>query len=149
MFTDAEKAEATELLGLAFDGFKERIVIYKTPTTTFVASAGSNFNFGYGDQQPAASVEYVTNSGEFWATIEYVDQQDNQQLFHALRNANIQQPYGDVRISTSGDTAREYLEQCEKIVLDGKDFRRVTDIMPRGLFARDNFDCWLKKIDNG
>lgn len=149
MFTDAEKAEAEALLGEAFDSYKEKIVIYKTPTTAFVGTASSNFNFAFGGEQPAAQMEYVTQSGEFWATVEYVDQEDDQKMFHPLNNGNIQLPYGDVRISTTGETAKDFLESCEKIVLDGKDFRRVSDVMPRGLFSRGGYDCWLKKIDNG
>lgn len=149
MFTDAEKLEAEALLGEAFDSYKERIIIYKTPATAFVASSSSNFNFGFGEEQPAASVEYVTQSGEFWATIEYMDHEADQQMFYAKPDAPIQQPYGDVRIATTGEIARDFLENAEKIVFDGKDFRRVSDVMPRGLFSRQGFDCWLKKIDNG
>ena len=148
MFSDIEKAEIEALLGEAFDAFKEKILIYKTPTTTYVSTQANNFNFAWGAEQPAADVSYTTASGEFWATVEYVDQEDDQKLYHAL-NTPLKQPYGDVRISTSGTEAKNFLEDCEKIVLDGKDFRRVSDVMPRGIFNRNYFDCWLKKIDNG
>lgn len=148
MFTAAEKAEIDALAGVPYETFKERVVIYKTPTTAFVASAASNFNFAFGVQQPAAQTQYVTQSGEFYVTIEYVDQEDDQQLYKAL-NTPLEQAYGDVRLSSSGSLAKDFLENCEKIVLDGKDFRRISDIMPRGMFSRQFFDCWLKKIDNG
>ncbi len=149
MFTDAEKSELEGLLSEAFDAFKERIVIYKTPVTAYISSERTNFNFAFGENQADIDVDYITNSGEFWATVEYAAQSNSQKLLFPVPQSNLLMPYGDVRISTSGDLARSFLEECEKIVLDGKDFRLNSDIMPRGLFGRNGFDCWLKKIDNG
>ncbi len=146
MFTDAEKAEAEALLGEAFATYKETVIIYKTPTETIIES--SDYIFGFQDQ-PALTKTYVSQSGQFYATIEYIDQTDNQQLANIPFNSPVSKNLGFVRMSVSGSAARAYLEDVKKIVFDGKDFLRVSDIMPRGLFSRQGFDCWLQKIDNG
>ena len=149
IFSDAEKAEMDALLNEAFDSFKERLIIYKTPTKAFVETVPSNFNFAFGGQQAAFQEEYITNSGEFYGTIEYIDQQDNQQLQHLPQDTPVQLSKGIVRIGVSGAEAASYLQDCEKIVFDNRDFRRISDVMPRGLFSRNFYDCWLQKIDNG
>ncbi len=149
IFSDAEKVEIDSLLSEAFDSFKERLVIYKTPTKAYVQTTPSNFNFAFGGQQADFQEEYVTNSGAFYGTIEYIDQQDNQQLIHIPQNSEVQLNKGIVRLGVSGAEAAGYLQDCEKIVFDNKDFRRISDVMPRGMFSRNFYDCWLQKIDNG
>jgi len=149
MFSTQEQAEIEALLGEAFDSFKEKIVIYSTPTVAFVASATSDYNFAFGAGQPASAATYVTNSGEFWATVEYVDSESHQHLAYPVDQGPLKQPQGEVRIATSGQAARDMLMNAEKIVLDGIDYRRSTDIIHRGMFSRNYFDCWLTKIDNG
>jgi len=146
MFTQAEKDELTEMLGAAFEAFQERIVIYKTSLKTFVATEESDFNFAYGDEQPAVEMQYTPQSGEFWATVEYVNLKDAQQLLYFSTQSNIKIPKGDVKISVSGSEAADFLRNVEHINLDGQEFKVSSDIVPRGLFNRDYYDCWLEKI---
>ncbi len=145
MFTAAEKAELEEMSREPFNSFKEQIIIFKTPTAALISST-NNYNFAY-QQQPALVASTITQSGAFWATIEYVTTEGGQTLDNQHPNFNFQQPLGTVRLSVSGALALDFITNSEKIVLDGKPFRRTSDIVFRGLFNRDYFDCWLTKIN--
>ncbi len=146
MFTDAERLEAEMLLGEGFSTYQENILIYKTPKIS-TTSSDSTFTFGFDNQQPGVVSTYVSESGVFLATVEYENSQANQPLTFELPNVNMVQPKGTVKISVSGSAAKEFLQDCEKIVIDGKSFRISSDIVARGLFDRDFYDCWLEKLD--
>ena len=143
LFTATEKAEIASLQDDVFDTFKEKIVIFQTPLETYVATTNTNFNFAFEDQQPLNNVTYTIVSGQFDATIEYVDQQDNQQL-NKIDNSRITTTDGYVRICVSGD-ANNYLKDAKNITFDGDSFVIVSDKRPRGIFVRKYFDYFLQK----
>lgn len=147
MFSSDEELEAESLLGEAFDAYKEQLTLYKSPRATVVASAGYNFAFGL--SQPSIAATHVTQSGVFYGTIEYTDTRDGELLSAPSVNTPISQPKGWVRLSVSGAAAGAFLEASEVFVIDGKDFHRQSDVLRRGLFTRDGWECWLQKIDNG
>lgn len=148
MFSAAEMSEAESLLGEAFDSFKEYIVIYKTANKTIISTNGS-FNFAFGLEQPDISTAKVVQSGRFHATVEYSDTRDDQRLDTSDANIPALQEKGWVRISISGASGADFLQNSEIVKIDGKDFRRQSDMLPRGLWNRNSYDCWLQKIDNG
>lgn len=143
--TQAEKDEAEELLNLAPSSFAEEIVIYKSPLETFASDTSFNFAFGGGANEPI----YTPQSGVFWGTVEYTDQQDNQYIKYNPADALAAQPKGYVRLSVSGVEAREFLRDARLISFDGMNFKPSSDLVFRGLFNREVWtDCWLNKIDN-
>lgn len=144
-FSQIEKDDATALLAEAFGGFKEEILIYRTSQVAFV-STDTSFNFAYGPNQPSAEVNYTPVSGVVWGTVEYIDREDDQRRHYPHPEANVKQPEGDVRIGISGLYARNLLMGAEKVILDGQQFKIASDIMPRGIFQRDYYDCWLVHI---
>jgi hypothetical protein len=143
--SDADKQFAQLLLEVAPDTFKERLIIYEAPTQTLLTT-NPNFIWAFGNNQPDISVSQVTNSGEYWATVEYMDSESLQKL-NFPTDSELLKKEGLVRVSISGQTGYEALKRSEKIVFDGQNFMRAKDIFPRGLFERRWFDVWLYKID--
>ena len=149
MFSSAEMLEAESLLGEAFDSFKETITIFKTPLKTIVSTVSSDYNFAFGMEQPSISISEVVQSGSFYATVEYADTRDDQRLSFPDQNMPVKQNQGWGRISISGASGADFLRKAEVVKIDGRDFNRQSDVLPRGLFSRNSYDCWLQKIDNG
>lgn len=147
--TNSERNEIRAMEGELFDTFKEEILLYKAPTKTFLVKTqgASDFNFAYGAELEAdnPNVTYVPASGTFWATIEYVDQQDNQQTEFA-NNSNPVLPKGIVKVCVSGTTAKDFMSASEKIFFDGENFTILSDIRPRGMFERQYYEFWLQKF---
>lgn len=140
----AEIQECNELIDEAFNTFKELITVYKAPTVTYI-NPGADFNFVFGEEQPASSAAtYIVNSGQFWATIEYVDQYDNNQFRFAPNDNPVQLPRPNVKISVSGEAANNFLREAERVVLDNRSYILTTDEMRRGLLGGRNYsDFWL------
>jgi len=149
MFDANEMNEAEALLGEAFASFKETITIFKTPLKTILSTSSSSFNFAFGMEQPSVSISEVVQSGSFYATVEYADTREDQRLNFPDQNVPVKQNQGWVRISISGTSGADFLRKAEVIKIDGRDFNRQSDVLPRGLFSRNYYDCWLQKIDNG
>lgn len=147
--TDSERDEIRAMQGELFDTFKEEILLYKAPSKTFLVKTqeASDYNFAYGVQLDVdnSNVTYAPTSGTFWATIEYVDQQDNQQT-EFVNNANPLLPKGIVKVCVSGTTARDFMKSSKKIFFDGENFTILSDIRPRGMFEREYYEFWLQKF---
>lgn len=144
MFSPEEQAEIDEMIGIPFECFKETITIYRTPTIAFVNS-DAGFNFAYGAEQPAVNMTYQPQSGQFLATVEYLDNlQENLSLFPDM-NAPVQIGKSYVRISVQ-ESGRAFLEGVEKIVIDGNSFAPVSEARPRGMFTRNTFDYFFSKL---
>ncbi len=144
-FTAAEKAELTDMSTEPFASFMESILMYRSASVTYI-SQGPNFNYAFGSEQPDVVATYITNSGFFNATIEYFDNLDQHQDRYPLKDSPLSVPATFVRVGVTGD-AKDFLDSKEKIVLDGNNFRAVSDGMPRGIFSRDYFDFYFVKID--
>ncbi len=140
------KQQAEGLLDIVFNTFKEEISVYQTPTRTYINLAGNDANFNF-NAPPEDDFTYVVASGVFEATVEYVDQQDNQQKNFPTPDMPIVAPLGFVKICVSGDAARTILTKSEKVRFDNTDFKIVSDSRPRGIFNRKYTDFWLQKID--
>ena len=81
MFTQSERDEIDALIGIPFETFKEEIVVYQTPTVTYISSS-PEFNFAFEENQPAAETAFVPKSGTFMATVQYlVDLKENENFF--------------------------------------------------------------------
>ena len=145
MNIESIKSQCNALYLLPWELYKEQIVIFQTPVETQISS-GPNFNFFYGENSPDTSVSYVTQSGVFFATVEYLDDKTAQEIgYHPDDNpAKVLEVL--VRITVTGD-AKAYLDKIEKVVFDGINFRVVSDVRHRGPFARQFYDYFLKKIE--
>lgn len=137
----ATRDRADALWNLPFNFFKETIVIYKTPQEVYISS-DSNFNFFYGEKSPGVEKTYITQSGVFEATIEYIDQEDNQKRNYVPTDNPAVNTEAKVRI-TVGTGAAAFLNECEKITFDGNNFRVLSDQQPRGMFTRSQINLWL------
>ncbi len=145
-FTEEEKAEAVSMLNEAFNTFKEQIYVYQSPEQT-VISTDPNYVWSFGNDQPDIQVTNTTQSGVFWATVEYMNNESLQRIDHSIFNESILSKQGLVRISVSGVEAFNFLKKAEKITFDDQNFKVVSDLQRRGLFTRDFSDLWLSKID--
>ena len=146
MLTAAEKLESDLMLNQAPASFGEWIPIFKSPIETNNSEA--DFNFAFAGQR--GETTYTVQSGLFFGTVEYADQQDNQYIKYNPASSLAAQPKGFVRVSLSGSEARAFLMDAQVIKLDGMNFKPASDLVFRGLFDRDVWtDCWLNKIDNG
>lgn len=139
------KNQCVSLWTKTFDFYKEKIILYKTPDKVFVSSS-ANFNFAFGANSPGASLSYITQSGEFYATVEYVNEEDNNKLDYSPNDNSAYTSHGKVLL-TFESGALPYFANHEKVVLDGRNFRQLSEIQPRGPFARDSFSVWCEPID--
>jgi hypothetical protein len=144
MFSPEEKAEIDSIIGIPFECFKEEITIYRTPTIAFVNS-DAGFNFAYGAEQPSVNMTYQPQSGKFWATVEYLDNIQENELMFPDMNAPIQIAKSFVRISVQ-ESGRAFLEGVEKIVIDGNSFAPASEARPRGMFSRNTFDYYFSRL---
>lgn len=146
MLSAAEKAECDLMINDAPATFGEYITIFKSPVET--NNSETNFNFAFAGQKGEST--YTVQSGRFFGTIEYTDEQDNQYIKYHPADSLAATPKGFVRLSVSGTEAREFLSDARVIKFDGMNFKPASDLIFRGLFSRDIWtDCWLNKIDNG
>ena len=143
-FSADELSEMNDMYGEAFDSFKEQIVIYQTPTISFVSS-GPSFNFAAGIEQPGLSSVNVVRSGVFWATVEYLDNIGAEQLVHPSRDTAVAVPKTFLRLGVTGD-ARDYITQIEKLVVDGVSFEPASDPFARGIINRNYYDYFFEKV---
>lgn len=134
------------MLNTVFDTFKEPISIYKTATETFISSS-NDYNFVFGGNNGAeVTTNYIVNSGVFQATVEFIDQQDNQNKSNEPSDTPFLSPKGKIHISLEIG-AREFMRGCEKIMFDNESYRVISCPMARGIFARNFVDFWLEPID--
>ena len=145
--SDREKAEIDGMLGECFLTFAEPIVIYKTPTVTYI-NEKPDYNFFYDESQPGLESSYISQIFSGSGTIEYLDDRDNQRIGHFNPNQPITLPQGYVRLSISGSgNPRDFLKDAQKIVFDGENFKLVSDLLYRGMFVRNFTDCYLQRIE--
>lgn len=144
MFTAAEQSELNELQGAPFEAFKELIVAFKTPTVTYFSNNG-NFNFAYQEAQPGVSANYTPISGQFYATIEYVDDLNEEATkFPAKEKGALAVQDNFVIVRVSGD-GKLFLDNAEKVMIDGEPFVNTTYSRPRGILSRTFFDYYYRR----
>jgi len=143
-FSAEEMAEIAEIEMEPFDCFKELITIYRTPNIAYVSN-GPAFNFAYQEEQSAVNSTYVIRSGQFLATIEYLDNIGEQQLLHPAPDSTLTVPKNFLRLGVTGD-AKDYLTQVEKVIIDNQSFIPASDARPRGMFARRYYDYFFQKL---
>lgn len=141
--TDLDKTECQSMLQEVFDAYKEKIVVYKTPISTFIVT--ENYNFAYGAAQNNSNVIYTPQRMEFEATIEYLDSLTTAKKQFPIESLNLSATENYVRISIQND-AKDWLENSEEIELDGNKFKLISTGQPRGLFNRAWFDYLLQRL---
>ncbi len=144
----AIKAQATALWQAGFDFWAEPILIYKTPKEVYLYTDNSSYNFAYGQDSPGVARTYQTQSGFFQGIVEYIDQSDNQQKNFAGAGQNqTHNLYSEAKVRLTFETgALAYLDKLEKIVIDGKNYRILSDFQPRGMFERSQLNIWCVPI---
>lgn len=141
------KQQAEAMWLLPFELYKELVTVYKTPTQVFVSSSNPTFNFAYGADSPGVDLSYVTQSGQIYATIDFVDQEDNNQFKFANSNSHNVVSEQKVKMCfNSGDF--HYFQNCEKVVIDNRNFRILSDYQNRGaISARSQTIIFLTPIE--
>ena len=132
-----------------FDTFSETITIFKYPQKTVIYT-NPNYNFAFEENSDGSDSTYVPSSGQFRATVEFIDSEVNQRNETPILDIDVKNSVGMVRISVSGD-GKAYMGNLEKVMIDGVAFHCRTQPLHRGMFSRGTFDYYLSKIndDNG
>lgn len=142
----AIKTQCENLWNLTFDFYKEPIALWKTPKEIFVSSNPNIFNPFYSNNSVGANVSYQPQSGVFWGTFEEI----------ALENANQYNLYDKENPSFTSDAsarltletgALDFFKDFEKVVVDGREYQKLTDVQFRGPFIRSQFNIWLKPLN--
>ena len=142
-----EKNECINLWSGAFNTFSEMITIYKTPDRTLVSSDPTQFNYYYGQSSVGQTIAYTPQSGNFAATVEYIDSRLAERLGFNPKESPAKSYEGVIRI-TVGTDAKAFLDNLDKIVFDNINFRIWSDITYRGMFGpRTQFDYFLRRIE--
>lgn len=144
------KAQCEILHSLPFELYKELITVYKTPKQVYVSSANSAYNFAYEEESPGLNLSYVTQSGQIYATIDFIDSDFANKLSWAGAGQNqihSQVTEQSVKICIgTGDF--HYFQKCEKIVIDNRNFRILTDYQGRGAIStRNQVILWATPIE--
>lgn len=143
------KAQAAALWQIGFDFWKEPILIYKTPQKTYISTNNSTYNFAYGEDSLGIVETYITQSGIFQGIVEYIDQEDNQKLnFIGAGQNQTHNLVSESKVRLTFETgAMTYLSNLEKIVIDGRNFKILSDFQPRGMFSRTELNLWCVPIE--
>ncbi len=156
--TAAQKAFCAEALSNVFDTFQETIVAYKNCERVVISEPGPDFNFLYKDANTTnQQVQYIPVSGSFAATVEYLASLPQQPLEKSLQGGfgnldpntadlKTEAPKNIVRICVRQD-GNDFLKDCKILKIDNMEFERFSASMPRGIFDRDNFNFWFKRIE--
>lgn len=143
------KARATAMWQAGFDFWKEPILIYKTAKETYISTNNSTYNFAYGSEGPGVSVNYITQSGIFQGIIEHIDQEDNQKKsFVGAGQNQTHNLVSEAKVRLTFETgALTYLKNLDKIAIDGRNYRILSDSQPRGMFERTQINIWCLPIE--
>lgn len=144
------KAQADALWILPFELYKELITVYKTPKKVFVSSANSTYNFAYGEDSLGINQTYVTQSGQIYATVDFVDQEDNNKFTWAGEGRNqTHDVTSEQKVKICFGTGDyHYFSDSEKIVIDGRNFRILSDYQNRGAIStRSQVILWATPIE--
>lgn len=145
MLSEAQKTAAAALLDIAFDTFKRPtpIVIYKTPLQTIV-STNLNYNFAYPDNNPDVEIEFTPQTGQFDATIQYIDSVDAEKLPIVANSIKFDKSKHVIRMSVRM-SGRALLLDAERIEFDGDNHVILNSGRPRGLFEPNYYDFYLQQ----
>lgn len=144
------KAQCEVLHTLPFELYKELITVYKTPREVYVSSSNSEYNFAYGQDSPGLNLSYVTQSGQVYATVDFVDSDVDNKLTWAGagQNQTHSQITQQVLKLCFGTGDFHYFRNCEKIVLDNRNFKILTDYQGRGAIStRNQVILWATPIE--
>jgi len=125
------------------DTFSRDIVVWRSSAQT-ITTTNPDYD-AFSDQGPTQSqVIYTTESRTIKARIKYIDRQEEQFGFIvAGTGVDVTQQFQLVRIKvTAADNI--YLQDAEKVTIDGLDFTFLTTPRPHGLFSNDYFTIYLK-----
>lgn len=154
----AQKAFCAEALSNVFDTFKETIVAYKEAQRVIISPPGGDFNWLYKDANTTSQqIAYIPISGSFDATVEYVASLPQQPLEKSLQGGfgNLDPNTADIKTEAPKNIVRicvrqegnDFLKDCKILNIDNMEFERFSASMPRGIFDRDNYNFWFKRIE--
>lgn len=136
--SNQKKAAYGNVFNKLHDTFSRPITIWKTPER-IVISSDPGYNFLYNEQE-SINVEYVPVSGVFDARILWMDPSklsDQQEIREEIR--------GNVcRLKIKKD-ALDFLDDAEKIEIDGKIVQQFGSSKPHGLFEVDFYTLYFKE----
>ncbi len=140
------RTQEQTLWEMPFELRKERVTLYAKPNEVVINSP-SNYNSYYGQNDPNLDVQYVTNSGEFWATIEYIDQRDNQQITFNPNDNPAVTSVSRVRLTLETGALIYFNGNSEKVIIDGRNFKQESAPQLRGPYVRSQMNVWLLPIE--
>lgn len=145
MFTDAEKAELDSLYSVCYESFKEYIIAYQSPQQN-LTGLNSNYNFAFGATQPTANEIPVVQSGQLYATVQYMNSISDQVL-KTTSNSTVLGQNSYVKLGVSGQTDIDFMNGAIKVVVNGIEFEQATKERLRGIVSRDYAEYFFKRID--
>jgi len=121
LISTSTKSEFAKVLEDHFDTFKRLITVHREPIKS-VTNVQNNALHGYGDTAENGNIEYITQKQEFYAIVNY----NNQQTESSTEIGTLEA--GTVKIKVQQDAA-DYIKggKVEKIEIDDKTFNKVTD----------------------
>lgn len=145
--SECEQAEVNALWEVPFETFKEKIAFYATPDRTIISTNNSQYNYYYAQNSPGLDISYVTNSGFYYGTVEYLDSKLSEKLGFNPHDSPAKQYEGVVKL-TVGLDAKPYLDNPNEIItLDSTNFRQFSDLTLIGMFVRSQFSVYLRRIE--
>lgn len=137
---DEEKEEYSDVFGDLHDTFARKVTVWKTPERV-VISTNSNYNFLYNEQE-SIEVTYVPISGSFDCRIQWQDPSKMRgwpEIREEVR-ANI------CRIKARKDFV-DFIDDAEKIEIDGKVVQSMGTNRPHGLFNIDFYTLYFMESE--
>lgn len=95
-----------------------------------------------------STITYTSQSKTFKARIKYIDKQEKEfglAIASAQNQINVTSSTNLVRIKVSKE-ASDYIENAQKITIDGVDFSLLTVVRPHGLIGLDYFTYYLSSL---
>lgn len=147
LLSDDEKNELQGALEDIHDTWKRSVAFYKKPTEVII-STDVEHNFLLEDAPDNTQVQLVEQSGIFDARILY----DKRQIIRPFAGFNQENEVklaiyeGEVRLKVD-ESGHAFLQDTERVVLDGFIFKIQSAERPHGLFNTQYYTYYLMRVN--
>jgi hypothetical protein len=138
---DAQRTIYNAAMQDLHDTFKRSITVWRS-SAEFITQTDSNYD-AFSDAG-IQNIVYTPESKTFQARIKYIDRQEKEfGIIVGNEKIDLTQDFQLVRIKVDQETF-EYMDDCEKVTIDGTDFIPITEPRPHGLLSPMFYTIYLR-----